>query len=252
MCLILFARDAHPEYPLIVAANRDEFYARPTAAAHWWRDTPDVLAGRDLQGGGTWMGVNRRGDFAALTNYREPERILTDAPSRGALVADFLRDERSASDYLNDIHAGTNAYNGFNLLVGRGTELYYFSNRGAAPQLVPPGLHGLSNHLLNTPWPKVEKGKVGLAQVLQASVFDREQIFQLLLNAERAPDATLPATGVSLEWERRLSPLFIQSEQYGTRLSTLLTIDRRGEIYLEERSYVPEKVITTETFEVQI
>jgi len=166
MCLILFAYQHHPKYPLIVAANRDEYYARPSAPAQYWSDHPHVLAGRDLKELGTWMGITAQGRFAALTNYRDPQRHSTDALSRGHLVADFLCNQQSSHEYLKKIAKQSKQYNGFNLLVGDQKSLWYYSNQQGDIQPIAPGVHGLCNHLLNTPWPKLEQGRQQLSQCL--------------------------------------------------------------------------------------
>lgn len=241
MCLILFAYDAHPKYQLVVLANRDEFYERPTRQADWWEENPEILAGKDLQAGGTWMGVNQKGHFAALTNYREPQNIDKNAPSRGALVTDFLSGKKGAGAFMDTIFEEKVPYNGFNLLTKDGNELYHFSNRSGKPQKVAAGIHGLSNALLNTSWPKVDKGKEKLESLLASSpVLDMDEAFKALYDPEIASDEALPATGVPLEWERLLSAMYIDMAAYGTRCSTVLTVDRQGAVFFEERSYVPK------------
>ncbi len=237
MCLILFAYGIHPRYRLILAANRDEFYARPSAAAAFWDDAPNLLAGRDLQDGGTWLGITRRGRFAALTNYRDPASLRAEAPSRGRLVGDYLRGRAAPADYLDEIRSGAHAYNGFNLLVGDAHSLHWFSNRGRSVSL-SPGLYGLSNHLLDTPWPKVERGKAGLAALLdRGGDPEAEDMLTLLADRTRPADADLPDTGVGLEWERVLSSIFITSPVYGTRSSTVLKVGRNGDVAFWERNY---------------
>jgi uncharacterized protein with NRDE domain len=237
MCLILIAWQAHPDYPLVVAANRDEFFARPAAAAAFWPDAPQVLAGRDLEAGGTWLGVSRQRRFAALTNYREGGRQLVDARSRGALVADFLTSRGSPAAYLSQLESTAAEYNGFNLFVGNGESLAYYSNRGdSQPRWLKPGIYGLSNHLLDTPWPKLTSAKAAFAAALLA-LPARALFLDLLADQEIVPDTHLPETGVPLAWERILSAVFVRSENYGTRASTLLTIDRDGRTTLLERSF---------------
>ncbi|HEV2148447.1 MAG TPA: NRDE family protein [Longimicrobiaceae bacterium] len=236
MCLILLALDARPDYPLVVAANRDEFYTRPTAPAGWWDDAPGVLAGRDLRGGGTWMGVSRGGRFAAVTNYRDTLPVSPDAPSRGHLVGGFLRGGEAPEAYLRALEGRAGEYAGFNLLVGEGGRLWYFGNRGGEPprELVP-GVYGVSNALLDTPWPKVERGKAGLRAILGGGgPVDPEALFRLLWDAEPAADPLLPDTGVGIELERVLSSPFIRSPEYGTRASTVL-LAGRGAVTLVER-----------------
>jgi len=238
MCLILVAWRSHPRYPLVVAANRDEFFARRTAGADFWPDQPAVLAGRDLEGGGTWMGITRGGRFAALTNYRDPARQRTDAPSRGTLVADFLRGESPIDAYLANLLPG--AYNGFNLLLGElgggNPRLAWFSNVSGVPADLAPGVYGLSNHLLDSPWPKVAAGKAALAAALDA-LPDDEPMFALLRDDGVHPDDALPRTGVSLEWERLLSSAFVRAPGYGTRSSTVLTVDTAGAVRFDERTW---------------
>jgi len=239
MCLILMAWHAHPAYPLVIAANRDEFYARPTAPAGFWPDAPHVLAGRDLQAGGTWLGLTRTGRFAALTNYRDPENIKADAPSRGELVSRFLVEDESPDSFMTMLAASAPGYNGFNLLFSDGDKLCYFSNCGDTPRRLGPGIYGLSNHLLDTPWPKVARGKSALAEALRC-LPNTEVMFALLKDDTIAPDQELPRTGVSLEWERLLSAAFIRSETYGTRSSTVIIVAADRRIRFEEKTYIPQ------------
>lgn len=220
MCLILFAWRAHPDFPLVVAANRDEFFARPTAAAAYWGDPP-ILAGRDLQAGGTWMGITATGRFAALTNYRDPGRLRPAAVSRGHLVADFLLGGDTPEHYLRRIAPHTDAYNDFNLLAAAGEDLYCLESASGHLQRLTPGIYGLSNHLLDTPWPKVADGKSALGGALAALPDDR-RLFDMLRDRQIYPDRDLPRTGVSLEWERLLSAAFVTAEGYGTRSSTVV------------------------------
>jgi len=237
MCLILFAHRVHPAYPLVVAANRDEWFRRPTAPAGFWPDAPEVLAGRDLEQQGTWLGVTRAGRFAALTNYRDPGANRPDAPSRGTLVSAFLRSRIPPGEYLEHLRRDASRYNGFSLLVGDFSELLYFSNRDGASRLTP-GIHGISNHLLDTPWPKVARGKQALeALVAEGRDPSPEELLALLASRSRPPDESLPETGVGLEWERVLSPLFIESPSYGTRCSTVVLIDRDGMVTFVERVF---------------
>lgn len=240
MCLILFAYEVHPSYRLVVAANRDEFYDRPTAAAGFWRDAPEVLAGRDLTHGGTWLGVTRDSRFAAVTNYRDPRAVRPDAPSRGHLVGDFLKGSDSPAEYLARVAGGGPRFNGFNLLAGDAGSLHYYSNRGGAPRRLAPGVYGLSNHLLDTSWPKVEAGKRALAALVSAGgELEVESIFRVLSDREPADDSRLPDTGVGLEAERTLSPLFITGPRYGTRCSTVLLAGRDRRVVFVERAFAP-------------
>lgn len=243
MCLILFAYRVHPRYELVLAANRDEFYARPTAPLGFWDDVPDLLAGRDLKEGGTWLGITRRGRFAAITNYRDPSRFRPDAPSRGTLVSDYLSGTESAQEYLARIASRGADYNGFNLLLGGISGLFYYSNQGGgSPRALTPGLYGLSNHLLNTPWPKVDRGRQGLAALLEdGAELTPEALLALLTDRARPADADLPNTGVTLEWERVLSPLFIESPDYGTRSSTALLVEKGGIVQVAEKTWADGK-----------
>lgn len=241
MCIILLAYEAHPFYRLALAANRDEFYDRPTLQAAFWDDAPGVLGGRDLAVGGTWLGVTVRGSVAAVTNYRDSASKKTGAPSRGLLVSEFLRadDDETSRARLARLAARASDYNGFNLIAGDRHEFYYFSNRtGGAPQVLEPGVHGLSNHLLDTSWPKVERGKQALAELLShGDTFSTDAIFHILADRSLAAAESLPDTGVGVEIERVLSPIFIASPVYGTRCSTVVLIDRNENVTFIERTF---------------
>jgi uncharacterized protein with NRDE domain len=242
MCLILFAYDHHPDYRLILAANRDEFYDRPAAPLRYWRDHPHLLAGRDLKSMGTWMGVSRWGRFAAITNYREPGNPILDAPSRGHLVSDYLAGTLPPADYLDDLKPKAGQYNGFNLLVGDTQGLFYFSNRNQGVMRLEAGVYGLSNRLLDTRWPKVRQGKERLSALIRHDrELPRESLFSLLQTQERPPDHQLPDTGVGIELERILAPIFITSPNYGTRCSTLLTLNRSDHVRITEYTWVPAR-----------
>jgi uncharacterized protein with NRDE domain len=249
MCLILLAWHVHPDYPLVVAANRDEFFARPSAPAAFWPQTPDVLAGRDMEAGGTWLGISRQQRFSALTNYREGGKQLPEAPSRGALVADFLAGNVDPEGYLAALVAGGADYNGFNLFVGDGRRLGYYSNRGVGPRWLVPGIYGLSNHLIDTPWPKLAAAKAAFAAAL-ANLPTPDAFFNLLADREIVPDTHLPETGVPREWERILSAVFVSSPNYGTRTSTLLTTHKTGLVTLIERSFGPQATPLGEVREI--
>lgn len=238
MCLILLAHRVHPGYPLVFAANRDEFYARPTASAGWWDEAPEVLAGRDLQAGGTWMGVTRAGRWSAVTNYRDLPSEQGGARSRGELVSGFLRGVESPEEYLRRLQARAAEYNGFNLLVAEGDSLWYISNRGGDIRELGPGVYGLSNHLLDTPWPKVVRGKQALSALLEdGAAPEPELLLEILAESDPAPDTALPDTGVGPELERALSSLFIRTPVYGTRASTVLLVDGGGVATFVERSF---------------
>lgn len=250
MCLIAFAWKAHPDFPLILAANRDEWHERTAAPAHWWEDQPNILAGRDLKAGGTWLGVTRSGRFAALTNFRDPADRKADAPSRGALVTAFLAGRETPRDYLAHLNRHASRYQGFNLILGDRDSLYYFGSRHGEILAVPLGVHALSNHTLNEPWPKVEMAKSALEAAIQPDVpcEARQRLcFEFLSNATIASDTALPDTGVGLEWERKLSPALIVGKEYGTRCSTMVSVSADGEMRFEERTRgVKGDVISTE------
>jgi uncharacterized protein with NRDE domain len=242
MCLVLFAYKVHPNYKLIVAANRDEFYQRPTAPVHFWEDDPEILAGRDLEKMGTWMGVTRTGRFAALTNYRDPNEITVGKRSRGELVTNALQYNGDIKEYMQSLARNNDWYPGYNLLAGDGDELYYYSNVGRQMMEVTPGIYGVSNHLLNSEWPKVQMGREGLDKILNTNHENFvEPLFTLLQKSEQAPDERLPKTGVSLELERMLSPMFIKSENYGTRSSTVL-LKSETELHYVERVFSNSEV----------
>ncbi|MFT9847070.1 NRDE family protein [Aneurinibacillus sp. REN35] len=239
MCLLLFSYRSHPRYKLVLAGNRDEFYQRPTAPAAFWEDAPHVLAGRDLEKGGTWMGITRSGRFAALTNYRSPEHNRPDAASRGFLVSDYLMGKEHPMAYLTLVQKNKEQYNGFNLLVGNTNGLYYYSPLLDEVTEVTPGIHGVSNAVLDTPWPKVRKGVQGISTIMQQESIRERELFTILADAEQAGEEELPDTGVGIEWERLLSSLFIASEEYGTRAMTVFTIDNDNNIMFTEKSLHP-------------
>ena len=236
MCLILIAYRHHPRYRLVLAANRDEFYERPTQALENWPDHPEIAAGRDLKKMGTWLGVARNGRLAAITNYREAGVQRKDAPSRGHLVADFLTGRIPATAYLQQLRDSGQLYNGFNLIIDDTRGLYYFSNRGGSGYPLQPGIHGLSNHLIDTDWPKVRNGKSRMAAILAEDANDirRDQLMRLLQSQNSVPDDQLPETGVGRQWERVLAPIFITSPTYGTRASSILTMDYQGDVHFTE------------------
>jgi len=245
MCLILFSYQSDPRYRLLVAANRDERYDRPALPAAPWTDAPDIIAGRDLEQGGTWMGYSRLGRFAAVTNYREGSGRSVAPRSRGKLVAGFLREDTAAGDYVRAIAASGSDYNGFSLLVEDGEELWFVSNRDAAPRRIEPGVHGLSNHLLDTPWPKVTTGIDRLREAAALSAQDKivGRLFDALNGRTIPPDEGLPATGVGLARERQLAPPFIVSEGYGTRASSVLLVPHAGIAEFHERTFGPGGVL---------
>jgi uncharacterized protein with NRDE domain len=235
MCLIALAWKVHPAYPLVVAANRDEWRERPTEPAHWWPDHPQLLAGRDLKAGGTWMGITRAGRFAAVTNFRDPSDKRSTARSRGALVSEFLLGSQTPRAYLLQLAPRATEYNGFNLIVGDGEALCYLGSRENIARAIEPGVHGISNHLLDEPWPKVVRARESLRVAIGANE-PAESLFQMLSNPDPAPDEELPQTGVGLSWERRLSAALITGEDYGTRSSAVLFQGPAGRFEFEERT----------------
>jgi uncharacterized protein with NRDE domain len=235
MCLILVAWRAHAQYPLVLAANRDEYHARAAAPAAWWREPP-ILAGRDLAAGGTWLAVARDGRFAALTNFRDPTLPQRAAPSRGELVPATLAARLPAERWLQQLRRSAGDYNGFNLIFSDGEQLAVFESVAGDGRLLAPGVYGLSNHLLDTPWPKVQNAKSALSAAL-ARLPEEQALLDLLRDERQADDARLPRTGVSLAWERLLSSAFIRAPGYGTRCSSILLMDRHGRVSFSEWSW---------------
>lgn len=240
MCLILFAHRTSPGYRLILAANRDEFLDRPAAPLHYWSDNPSILAGRDQRAGGTWLGMDTSGRFAALTNYRDPSSANPSAPSRGDIITSYLESRLSGDAFLDTFRNTAQNYNGFNLLVADRENLFWYSNRTDRYLKLGPGIYGLSNHLLDTPWPKVVLGKDCLKTALAGSgPIDGDSLFKILQNREIPDDSLLPHTGIGIEWERVLSSIFITSPSYGTRSSTVLTMEESGGARIIERTFTP-------------
>jgi uncharacterized protein with NRDE domain len=259
MCLIAFAWQVHPEFPLVFAGNRDEFFNRPTEPAHWWEGSPAVLAGRDMQAGGTWCGLAEGGRLAALTNFRAPSEHNPKAPSRGALVGGFLSSKSSIPAYLEEIRPQKAAYNGFNLVLGEDlnrpehAQLWIDSNRDATlPRRLEPGIYGVSNAKLDTPWPKVEAIKTGLCALLTPLKLDQKTLvhalLELLADDHLAEEGALPKTGVPLEVERTLSAAFVRMPGYGTRTSSVVLADRQGRLEFLERSFEPGGAHTDRQF----
>lgn len=243
MCLIFFSLNQHPTYKLILAGNRDEFYGRKTAPANFWDRHPHIVGGCDLEAVqpdgtcGTWMGLSKTGKLAFITNFRDPKNINPQAPSRGKLVSDFLVGDYGAEHYMRDILSRAPLYNGFNLVVGDTNQLYYLSNYQNAITKLTSGFYGLSNHLLDTPWPKVTRGKAALAEEIKRSEMNVENLFSILRDEARAADDQLPDTGIGLDRERALSSMFIKTNGYGTRCSTVILVKKSGEVTFEERTY---------------
>jgi len=243
MCLILIAQQVRPDYPLILLANRDEYYVRPTVPLAFWPEAPNVLAGRDLQAGGTWLGMNRRGRLAAVTNFRESQTGRDAGRSRGLLVNDFLTGDLDPGAFGDRVARSSHVYRGFSLILGdlckpAEIALHYYSNRDRSPLRIATGIHGLSNHLLDTPWPKVQRGKTALEALLQESAeLAPESLLALMGDQTPPPDAELPDTGVGLAAERLLSTAFIASTDYGTRSTSLILVRRDGAVTFGERTY---------------
>ncbi|HIF48721.1 MAG TPA: NRDE family protein [Cytophagales bacterium] len=263
MCILFIARRKRADYPLIIAANRDEFYQRPTAPSAFWKHHPHMLAGQDLEASGTWMGVTRQGKIAALTNVRAPSEMKTDVNSRGELVANWLQqplaDHQNNSlvaidEYLQSLHLSRNQYNGYNLLFGDVAHLCVYNNVNDTTHGVEQGVFGLSNADIVTPWPKVTQGVTALNQYVDAQAkIDCEDLFALLKQDTKAQDQALPDTGIGYEWEKALSSIFIQTPKYGTRTSTLLLLDANNVLTWKERSFSDTGLATqTREFSFQI
>ena len=238
MCLLVLAWKSHPRYRLIVAANRDEFHDRPSAPLGWWPDDPRILAGRDLRGAGTWMGAARSGRFGIVTNFRELERPAEDAPSRGDLVTRFLSGATSPKEYLDDLHNRAASYAGFNVLLGGPRSLHYYSNRDGLPaQPLASGIYGLSNHWLDSPWPKLLRTRARLSELIATDRVEPQALFTLLADRTPADLDETPDTGLPPEWERALSSPFVMHERYGTRCSTVLLVEHDGRTTMCERRF---------------
>lgn len=240
MCLIVFAIDRHPKYRLVLAANRDEFLKRKTAAAQFWDTTPHLLGGRDLEAGGSWLGITTEGKLAAITNYRDARQQILNPPSRGRLVADYLSSRRMTPQNMNDylFHHG-NEYDGFNFLYGDIMQLHYFTNRGGSSGPVQPGLHALSNHLLNTGWPKLLESKERMKRILKEDEIPVDALFHAMEDPTPFKDEALPDTGIGPEYERFLSPIFIKGEHYGTRSTTVILVSKDNRITFCEKIHHP-------------
>jgi len=249
MCLLVLAWKSHSRFRLIVAANRDEFHDRPSAALGWWQDEPRILGGRDLRGMGTWLGAAHGGRFGIVTNFRDLENPpAPDAPSRGELVPGFLTGTTSPKEYLDDLRGRATRYSGFNLLVGGPRALHYFCNRdGASARALPAGIYGLSNHWLDSPWPKLARTRARFSKLVQGDSVEPEALFDLLGDREPADTVEIPDTGLPPEWERALSAPFVVHERYGTRCSTLLMVERDGRTTMLERRFDATGTLTGAT-----
>jgi len=251
MCLLVFAWQTHPDYPLIFAGNRDERHARAASSAAFWEDAPEVLAGRDLEAGGAWVGVTSAGRFAVVTNYREGLDPPKAKRSRGELVAEFLRGHMAAHDYVEQLRCRQQDYGAFSFLAGDRRELHYVSNRDNHPGPVAPGIHGLSNHLLDTPWPKVERSRARLGLLLEQSAVSSAALLRLLSDRQEADAAELPDTGIGAELEKRVSAPFVVNPVYGTRCSTAVRLHADGSLRFAERVFTPAgEAVETRYFHV--
>lgn len=245
MCILFVAVNKHKDFPLIIAANRDELFNRGTQQSGFWLDPPNILAGKDLEAGGTWMGINQQGHIAALTNIRAPNRVMSNAITRGRLVSQYLHSP--LENYGQSLSETKNQYNGYNLLFGPWHKLSVYNNHLDTIEQLTTGFYGLSNANLNSPWPKINKGVKKLEEYCQDhQTIDPDILFSILLDNSQAPDNTLPKTGIPLELERKLSSIFILGENYGTRSSTILTIDKNGDVAWCERTYNNQAKCTAE------
>lgn len=249
MCLILIAHDCCPGYRLVVAGNRDEYHQRPTAPLAYWEDAPTILAGRDLEGSGTWLGISAQGRFGAVTNVRAGHAVRRGPRSRGLIVSDFLRGVATAADYCRTLAANARDYDGFNLLAHDGRDLLWYSNQtDCAPRVLARGIYTLSNAALDTAWPKTERLRAGFARSMAAAADDpTEALLALLRDNVRAADDELPDTGIGRALERTLSAIFIEGAGYGTRSSSVLTIDSAGRVQVHERRYDADARVVGDT-----
>ena len=239
MCLILIAYRAHSAYPLVIAANRDEAFARPAAPAQFWEDHPDVYAGRDLEQRGTWLGIALNGRFAAVTNFRREGPKKPAPRSRGELVSAYLTGRQDPRTYLEEARRRSSQYNGFSVLAGDLHALYFLSNHGNGVQRVTPGVHGLSNHLLNEPWPKVTRGVAALGSWLDSRESELvSRLFELLADHTPVTDDRPAPAAAHPRRDRELST-FILGEHYGTRASTVIIVHANGDVFFSERSFGP-------------
>ncbi|MEM7540735.1 MAG: NRDE family protein [Pseudomonadota bacterium] len=238
MCLLLIAHRAHKDYALVVAANRDEFHERPTAPARRWDEHPQLLAGRDLESGGTWLGVDSSGRFSTVTNVRSGLSVSSRQRSRGLLITDFLTGALPASQYATSLVQNASSYQGFNILVRDRNDLYWYSNQLDSPQALSAGIYTLSNAMLDTPWAKTELLRERYARAVSGDEPpDVASLLTILRDAKVARDDDLPDTGVGVQMERRLSPIFIEGTGYGTRCSTVVLIRNDGTLTFHERRY---------------
>lgn len=253
MCLILFSYLQYEKWPLVIAANRDEFHSRPSVPAAFWEDSPSILAGRDQLHRGTWLGVDRYGRFSAVTNYQDPSVDKLDKCSRGQLVSNFLIGNKSAKHYLYEMKQQCHLYNGFNLLAADESGLFYLSSSTGELISLLPGLYGISNELIDSAWPKLEKGKAQLEKLLSNNHVSDDKILELLSDTTEFPDDSLTDTGADLNREQMFSPIFIKSQDYGTRCSTVVIMCSDGDVSFTERTFNKEGREThTDTYDFMI
>ncbi len=238
MCILFFAIKQHPKYPVIICANRDEFHQRPTQAMHWWpeKETQNaILAGKDLQAGGTWLGLNKQGRFSALTNFRQPQLLDKNKKSRGDLILQALA--QNNVETIKQLEKSADNYNGFNLVFGQLNKLICFDSVSQKQQLLTTGFHSLCNGALDDVWPKMALGQAHLAHAIKDQPLDLDKLFKLMTNSEQAQTKHLPKTGVPLNWEQLLSAIFITSPEYGTRTTNIIIQDNQGNVSVYDRSY---------------
>jgi uncharacterized protein with NRDE domain len=252
MCILFVAVNQHKDYPLIIAANRDEFFNRETSQSHIWGGEQGIIAGKDLQAGGTWMGINKNGYLASLTNIRDPHKLNANAITRGELVSHYLK--KPVNNYHQTLSTSKDNYNGYNLLFGKWNTLAVYNNHLNQIQQLTDGYYGLSNASLNSPWPKINKGVGKLEEYCQdGHDINPDILFKLLLDKSLAADEDLPQTGIPIDWERRLSSIFILGDEYGTRSSTVLKIDKQHNVQWYERTYNNSATCTsTQSFNFSI
>jgi uncharacterized protein with NRDE domain len=254
MCILFFAINQHPKYPVIICANRDEFHARPTQSMHWWPNDDllqtEVLAGKDLQAGGTWLGLNKKGRFSALTNFRQPDLFDKNKQSRGELVLQALAS--NDNEIAQQLIQSSGSYNGFNLVFGQLNNLMCFDNVSQKKQVLASGFHSLCNGALDDVWPKMALGQTKLANEIKDQALDIEQLFTLMKSKQQAETEQLPKTGVPLSWEQLLSSIFIVSPEYGTRTTNIITLDDEGKVCIYDQSHNEEgECIQKQTFSIE-
>lgn len=243
MCVSFLSVRQNSKFPFVLTLNRDEFYSRPTSPLDHWGENGNIVGGKDLQGNGTWLGVDLSGRFAAVTNFRDGSSQKEIKRSRGLLVSEFLSSQQSPRDYLAQLSRDRHHYYGYNILVGSVEEIFHYSNQSDEVAVLDDGIHGLSNHLLNTPWPKVELGKERLGRIVSnTEVLSYDEILELMKDRSMPPDEMLPSTGVKYEIEKLVSSIFIESAKYsyGTRTTSIVFFDSSSRsLKFFERTYIP-------------